>query len=170
MHCRFRNALVTGGVHDDLLAEVGRQIEGHGLKLKAAEAAIIDATLVTSAARPRTYIDPPQDRAEGDIPGAPDMHFSADADARWVKKGSKSTLGYKGFARADEDGYIDRVHTTPANAAESPAFGHMIEGARAQRVMAELAMIAPMVQATLATPMPAVPTATRSRANTAMGS
>ena len=45
-HCRFRNALVRGGVYDDLLAEVCRQIEGHGLKLKEAEAAIIDATLV----------------------------------------------------------------------------------------------------------------------------
>jgi len=42
MHCRFRNALVAGGVYDDLLAEVCRQIEGHGLKLHAAEAAIID--------------------------------------------------------------------------------------------------------------------------------
>lgn len=27
---------------------------------------------------------------------------------------SKSTLGYKGFARTDEEGYIDRVHTSPA--------------------------------------------------------
>ena len=41
-HCRFRNALVKGGVYDDLLAEVCRQIEGHGLKLHAAEAATID--------------------------------------------------------------------------------------------------------------------------------
>jgi transposase, IS5 family len=48
-HCRFRNALVKGGVYDDLLAEVCRQLEHHGLKLKAAEAAIIDATLVESA-------------------------------------------------------------------------------------------------------------------------
>ena len=47
-HCRFRNALVKGGVYDDLLAEVCRQIEEHGLKLKEAEAAIIDATLVES--------------------------------------------------------------------------------------------------------------------------
>ena len=43
-HCRFRNALVKGGIFDDLLAEVCAQIEGHGLKLKEAEAAIIDAT------------------------------------------------------------------------------------------------------------------------------
>lgn len=48
-HCRFRGALVKAGIYDDLLAEVCRQIEGHGLKLKEAEAAIIDATLIKSA-------------------------------------------------------------------------------------------------------------------------
>ena len=129
--------LVKGVIHDDLLAEVCRQIEEHGLKLKAAEAAIIDATLMESAARPRTHIDPPEDRAEGDAPDDPQMHFSADPDARWVKKGSKSTLGYKGFARTDEEGFVDKVHTTPANQAESPQFETMIEGATAQRVLAD---------------------------------
>jgi IS5 family transposase len=147
-HCRFRNALVAGGVFDDLLAEVCHQIEGHGLKLRAAEAAIIDATLIRSAARPRTHVEAAQDRAEGDAPDGEaadrsavgsDIHFSADPDARWIKKGGKSTLGYKGFARTDEEGFIDRVHTTPANAAESPEFATMIEGARAQRVLADKA-------------------------------
>lgn len=138
-HCRLRNALVKGGVYDDLLAEVCRQLEGHGLKLKEASAAIIDATLIESAARPRNHIDPPQDRAEDEAPDAPDVHFSADPDARWVKKGSKSTLGFKGFARADEEGYIDRVHATPANKAESPEFDTMVEGAKAQRILADKA-------------------------------
>ena len=50
-HCRFRTALVKGGVYDDLLAEVCRQFEDHGLKLCEAEAATIDAILVESAAR-----------------------------------------------------------------------------------------------------------------------
>ena len=138
-HCRFRNALVRGGVYDDLLAEVCRQIEAHGLKLKEAEAAIIDATLIESAARPRTHIEAPQDRAEGDAPDDPELHFSADPDARWVKKGSKSTLGYKGFARTDEEGFVTKVHTTPANKGESPEFMTMIEGANAQRVLADKA-------------------------------
>lgn len=138
-HCRFRNALVRGGVYDDLLAEVCRQIETRGLKLKEAEAAIIDATLVESAARPRSHVEAPQDRAEGDRPAEPDVHFSADPDARWVKKGSKSTLGYKGFVRSDEEGYIDKVHATPANRSESPEFESMIEGAPAQRVLADKA-------------------------------
>lgn len=99
------------------------------------------------------------------------MHFSAAADARWVRKGSKSTLGYKGFARADEDGYIDRVHTTPANAAESPAFGHMIEGAQAQRVLATSRDIAAQYPAGQRTrPMRAAPTARPCAASTATGS
>ena len=50
-----------------------------------------------------------QDRAEDGAPDAPDVHFSADPDAHWVKKGSKSTLGYKVFARTDEEGFIDKV-------------------------------------------------------------
>ena len=138
-HCRFRNALVRGGVYDDLLSEVCRQIEACGLKLKEAEAAIIDATLIESAARPRTYIEASQDRAEGDEPDDPELHFSADPDARWVKKGSKSTLGYKGFARTDEEGFVTKVHTTPANQGESPEFATMIDGAKAQRVLADKA-------------------------------
>lgn len=92
-----------------------------------------------SAARPRTHIEAPEDRAEGDTPDDPDVRFSADPDARWVKKGSKSTLGYKAFARTDEEGFVDKVHTTPANRAESPEFGHMIEAAGAQRVLADKA-------------------------------
>lgn len=128
-HCRFRNALVKGGVYDDLLAEVCRQLEGHGLKLRAAEAALIDATLIDSASRPRTHlVASPQDRAEGEADNCPDMHFSADRDARWVKKGRNSILGDKGFARSDQEGVIEKVHVTPANAGETPEFATTIDG------------------------------------------
>lgn len=116
-HCRVRNALVKGGGYDDLLVEVCAQIEAHGLKLKEAEAVHIDATLVESAARPRPHIEAPQDRAGNDASDAPAVHVSADPDARWVRKGSKSTLGHEAFARADEEGFIDKVRATPANRA-----------------------------------------------------
>ena len=43
-HCRFHNARVEAGAYDGLHAEVCRQIEGHGLKMKEADTAIIDAT------------------------------------------------------------------------------------------------------------------------------
>ena len=45
--------------------------------------------------------------------------YSKDSDARWIKKGGKSTFGYKSFTVVDqEDGYIAQVHVTPANEAE----------------------------------------------------
>ncbi len=54
---------------------------------------------------------------EGPAGYEPQMHFSADPDACWVRKGAKSTPGYKAFARTDEEGFVDKVHTTPANRA-----------------------------------------------------
>ena len=64
-HCRFHNVWVKTGAFDGLLTEVCRQIEGHRLKMKEADAAIIGATLIESAARPRTDVEAPQeDRAE----------------------------------------------------------------------------------------------------------
>ena len=64
-HCRFLNARVKAGAYDGLLAEVCRQIEGRGVKMKEAGAVIINATLIESAARPRTHVEaPPKDRAE----------------------------------------------------------------------------------------------------------
>lgn len=140
-HCRFRNALVAAGAYDALLAEVCAQLEGHGLKVKEAKAAIVDATLIASAARPSAYVEhPAEDRSEEETaPAPPEVTFSADPNATWIKKGRTSTLGYKGFARCDEEGYVDKVHVTPANEAEAPQFETMIDGAKAQRVLADKA-------------------------------
>ncbi len=44
-----------------------------------------------------------------------------------------------GLISTDEDGFVDKIHVTPANAAESPQFGHMVSGASAQRVLADKA-------------------------------
>ena len=126
--CRFRNALVKGGVSDALPTGVRRRIEGHGLKPK-----------VAAAARPRTTIEAPQDRAEGDAPDAPALRSGADPEARWLKKGSPSTPGYEALARSDGEGLVDKVRTTPASRAEGPESGTMTDGAKAQRVMADKA-------------------------------
>jgi transposase, IS5 family len=62
--------------------------------MKEADAAIIDAPLIESAARPGTHVEaPPEDRAKNEAPDEPaPVIFSADNDARWVKKGRKGTL------------------------------------------------------------------------------
>ena len=103
-HCRFCNALFKAHAYDALLAEFCRQVEHHGLKVKEASAAIIDATLIESAAHPRTHVEVPvEDWAEDEKPDeSATVVFSADHDARWIKTGRKSMLDHKGFARCDE--------------------------------------------------------------------
>jgi IS5 family transposase len=48
-------------------------------------------------------------------------------------------LGHKGFARYDEEGFVDKIPTTPAHVGASPQFKTMIEGSNAQRVFADKA-------------------------------
>ena len=95
--------MVKAGAYDALLAEVCRQIEHHWLKVKEAAAAIIDATLIESAAHPRTHEQvPAEDRAEDETPDEPVcVVFCADHDARWIKVGRKSMSGHMGIARCD---------------------------------------------------------------------
>lgn len=109
--CRFRNKLVSSGKFEKLLKEVNKQLESHGLKVKNADVAIVDATIITSNARPNKYID------LNDC-GESEETCSADPDSRWKKKGNKSYFGYQGFARSDEEGFIDKTHVTPANKSE----------------------------------------------------
>ena len=133
--------MVKTRTYDALLVEVCRQKENYGLKVKEASAAIIDATLTESAVHPHTHVEVPvEDWAEDENPDEPAcVVFSSDHDARWIKKGCKSMLGHKGFARYNEEGFVDKIHTTPAHVGESPQFKTMIEGSNAQRVFADKA-------------------------------
>lgn len=119
--CRFRNKLIASGKFDKLLTEVNRQLESHGLKVKQASEAIVDATIISSNARPRKRIDMDEE-------GCCDESFSADSDATWKKKGNKSYFGYQAFARSDEEGFIDKTHVTPANISELGQLEKMTEG------------------------------------------
>lgn len=116
--CRFRNRLLVGGLHTKLLNEVNNQLEQLGLKVQGAHAALVDATIITSAARPNKVIDSAAINAGEDTDAAV-IEYSADSEARWLKKGTKSHFGYRGYASVDEcDGYIEHVHVTPANVSE----------------------------------------------------
>ena len=48
-------------------------------------------------------------------------------------------LGYKGFARCDDEGFVDKIYTKPANVGKSPQFETIIEGTNAKRVLADKA-------------------------------
>lgn len=67
--CRFRNRLVINGRLDGLLASINEQIQSHGLMVKGATGAVIDATLIESAARPKKTITLEVDAEDGYVRG-----------------------------------------------------------------------------------------------------
>ena len=81
--------------------------------VKKASAAIVDATIIDSNARPKRMIEVSEDRNETDSNVT--LKELVDDDARWLKKGNKFHYGYKLFARTNEKGFIEKVHVTPAN-------------------------------------------------------
>lgn len=122
--CRFRNKLIKQGKYELLLNEINRQLESLNLKVENAEAALVDATIIEANARPRKVLDE-ADSAEDD--SEYEVSYSSDPDARWLKKGSKSYFGYQGFAVSDEEGFIDKVHVTPANLSEQKELENLIK-------------------------------------------
>lgn len=95
---RFRNSLVKMGAFDDLLDEVCRQIETQGLKMKHSKGAIIDATLITSAARPSKYNEVLQDEDGNEIPGEQGVKYSADPKEMWGEKGTKLVMAIEAMS------------------------------------------------------------------------
>lgn len=130
--CRFRNLLTQLKLWDSLLLELNRQLESCGLKVKQSQGAILDATIIESAARPGKQLEAVAvDREEEsgavfETQGSETL--SKDTDATWLKKGKKSYFGYKGFMVTDqEDGYIEQIHVTPAHVSEVKEFEKVIK-------------------------------------------
>ncbi len=105
--CRFRNKLADRGLDKKLLSEINMQLELLGLKLEKATAAVIDATIIESASRPRRTLEISEDREEQDSTVNVSEEYiqkeSCDGDAKWLKKGKKSYFGYKGFVSTDNE-------------------------------------------------------------------
>jgi IS5 family transposase len=133
--CRFRNALSKKGLDKVIFGEINRQLERCGFKLERATGAVIDATLIESSARSRRIINIEKDREEtGD---KIDIQESSDPDARWLKKGCKSYFGYKGFAVADTEGYIQDVSVESANVPEVSKLKEMLPSISAETLYAD---------------------------------
>lgn len=128
--CRFRNALIIKGLDKQIFAEINSQLEAKGLKVKNAQGAVVDATIIESSARPKRVINIENDREEKET--GFEIQESKDKDARWLKKGNKSYYGYKGFLATDtDDGYILKTKIEPANVSEMNKLGEMIAGIKA---------------------------------------
>lgn len=119
--CRFRNELIRKGLYKKLLVRINEQLEKQHILVK--KGAIVDASLVTSARRPRKVIDVmTEDRQETEDSEEPGhrVSYSNDVEAAWVKKGSEPHYGYKVHMATDaRDGFILGGHVTPANRADT---------------------------------------------------
>ena len=129
--CRLRNRLVTTGLDKKLFEEINKQLELRGLKIEKATGAVIDASVIESAAKPNRCINIAVDRnEEAEIKEESNAEIceSVDPDAKWLKNGSKSHFGYKLFLAADDqDGYAAGIDVTPANRSETKHFAEFIE-------------------------------------------
>ena len=115
--CRFRNWLAQDDTLVRLLELINRQLTEKGLKIEKAPAAVIDATIIqTAGGKQRQAIETDENGITAETTP------SKDKDARWVKKDGKFTLGYKQHTRTDAEGYIEKLHLTPANAHECNHF------------------------------------------------
>ena len=118
--CRFRNRLVKAELDQKLLTLINSQLEQRGLKVQGARGAIIDATIIPSAARPRQHVEDDGEQAK--------IIDSADSQARWVKKGKRAFFGYRGHTAVDsEDGYVEHVQVHPANEAAINKLTEIVE-------------------------------------------
>ena len=113
---------------DDTLSEllelINCKLTEKGLKIEKASVAVIDATIIqTAGSKQRQAIEVDD---EGQVSGqtAP----SKDKDARWTKKNGLYRLGYKQHTRTDEEGYIEKLHITPANTHECNHLSPLLEG------------------------------------------
>ncbi|MFH1798065.1 MAG: IS5 family transposase, partial [Candidatus Omnitrophota bacterium] len=141
--CRFRNRIAEKGLDKILFNEIKTVLEEEGLKVKKCEGAVIDATVIESAGRPKTTVEVmPEDRREEDedVSKEPEnkITYSQDPEARWLRKGKKCYFGYKGFIATDtKDGYIEVVHVTSANKSEVRELENTIPKDNPKRVYAD---------------------------------
>ncbi len=110
-------------------------MEKAGLKLEKAKGAVIDASIIESASRPKKSVIVENDREE--TGSKVEIEESKDPDARWLKKGKRCYFGYKGFAVVDEEGFYEKVHTESANEAEIDKLEKILPELKAKRVLAD---------------------------------
>ncbi len=121
---RFRTFLLKENLYHKLFKEVNRQLILKNLIVK--NGAIVDATVIESARRPRKSIkgELVEDRKEDEInetsqkENKVEITYSDDIDAAWLIKRGKFHYGYKGHHLVNYDGYFLGGHVTGANVSD----------------------------------------------------
>ena len=107
-----------------MLELINRQLTEKGLKVEKASAAVVDATIIQTAGSKQSQAIEVDE--EGQVSGQTTP--SKDKDARWTKKNGLYKLGYKQHTRTDAEGYIEKLHITPANTHECKHLSPLQEG------------------------------------------
>jgi transposase, IS5 family len=133
---RFRDQLRRLSLAEAAFAEVNRQLERHGLVVKAGT--LVDATLIPAAAA-----EPPKQKGGG--------RSSADPEAAWAKRANgRAHFGYKLHTGIDAgSGIVRRARLTPANVNEITVGPEMVAGDEAS-VWADKAYVGPTMARAIA--------------------
>ena len=111
-------------VREKVKAHLGNAFGRSELAYPIVTPIIVDATIIqTAGSKQRQAIEVDE---EGQVSGQTTP--SKDQDARWTKKNGLYRLGYKQHTRTDEEGYIEKLHITPANAHECKHLSPLLEG------------------------------------------
>ena len=132
--CRWRARFSEKGIQAKLFNEINRQLSEYSIGVK--EGVIVDATIVESHARPhRKGIIEVEPVGDDEIPNQTDIQRteltieeSKDPDARWIKKGSKSSFGFKAsIVTEKKNGTVQGVVVTPANVYDGHIMGAVLD-------------------------------------------
>lgn len=105
--------MIKEGLADELHQQINQQLAQKQLKVEKAQTAIVDATIIqTAGGKLKKSIEINENEEVIQTPA------SKDKDAKWTIKSKHWYLGYKLHARTDEEGFIEQIHVTPANAAD----------------------------------------------------
>lgn len=136
--CRFRNLLIKENILESIFNMINEQLSRQGFNINPSQGAIIDATIIRSAARPGKELEGivvDRREEEMEVSTKDEIKLSSDPDAAWLKKGKRSYFGYKGFIVTDEeDGYIKRIHVEPANVSEVTSLNKVIGSLKPNRL------------------------------------
>ena len=114
--CRYRNWLAQDKTLSELLELINRQLTEKNLKVEKASAAVIDATIIqTAGSKQRQAIEVDE---EGQVSG----QTTPSKEKRPLQTRLQTTT------RTDEEGYIEKLHITPANAHECKHLSPLLEG------------------------------------------
>lgn len=112
--CRFRSMLAERSLGEALFAATGRGLDARGLILR--QGTLIDASLIQAA------VAEPRKQPGGGV-------SRLDPEAKWAKKGSKATFGYKLHIAVDQgSGLVRDARFTHATVADCTIGPDLVQG------------------------------------------